>query len=243
MKTNKMMRLASVLLVAVLLSTCAISGTFAKYVTEATGTDSARVAKFGVVITANGSTFASVYETDDPVVKGVIANSVYSSTKSDGVNLDDVIAPGTDGEMVAMTISGIPEVAVEVKYVADLELSDNWYPNGDGTVYCPIVITVDGVKYHCEAGSDDADDKYGDGTIATFEAKVEAAINDYTAEYPPQTDLSVESTVKTPDVSWEWAFSTSVENDVKDTWLGDRAAEGNFATIELTVTTTVTQID
>ena len=37
MKKNTMMRIASVLLVAVLLSTCAISGTFAKYTSQYTG--------------------------------------------------------------------------------------------------------------------------------------------------------------------------------------------------------------
>ena len=44
MKKNKMMRIASVLLVAVILTTCAISGTFAKYVTSGNGSDNARVA-------------------------------------------------------------------------------------------------------------------------------------------------------------------------------------------------------
>ena len=52
MKKNKMMRLASGLLVAVLITTSTISGTFAKYVTTADAKDEARVAKFGVVITA-----------------------------------------------------------------------------------------------------------------------------------------------------------------------------------------------
>ena len=47
MKKNKMMRIASVLLVAVLLSTCAIFGTFAKYTTSVTSQDSARVAYWG----------------------------------------------------------------------------------------------------------------------------------------------------------------------------------------------------
>ena len=50
MKKNKIMRIASVLLVAVLMSTCAISGTFAKYVTEGSSDDTARVAKWGVTI-------------------------------------------------------------------------------------------------------------------------------------------------------------------------------------------------
>ena len=44
MKTNKMMRIASVLLVAVLLTTCVISGTFAKYTTTVSATSTANVA-------------------------------------------------------------------------------------------------------------------------------------------------------------------------------------------------------
>ena len=43
MKKNKMMRLASFLLIAVLLTTSVISGTFAKYVTTDAQWDSARV--------------------------------------------------------------------------------------------------------------------------------------------------------------------------------------------------------
>ena len=62
MKKNRMMRLASILLVATLMSTCTISGTFAKYVTTASGSDTARVAKWGVTVTANGALFDHVYE-------------------------------------------------------------------------------------------------------------------------------------------------------------------------------------
>ncbi len=50
MKKNKMMRLASVLLIAVMISTSAISGTYAKYVTSGYAEDNARVAKFGVAV-------------------------------------------------------------------------------------------------------------------------------------------------------------------------------------------------
>ena len=60
MKKNKMMRIASVLLVAVLLSTCAISSTFAKYTTEFTGTSTAKVATWSVNVAdadVNNKTF------------------------------------------------------------------------------------------------------------------------------------------------------------------------------------------
>ncbi len=242
MKKNMMMRIASVLLVAVLASTCAISGTFAKYVTSADGSDSARVAKWGVEIMANGTTFAEKYDTDDSTA-GVGAYSVLSSTPT-GVNTDHIIAPGTDGEMVAMTISGIPEVAVEVKYEAtltltgwDVDITDN--DVYDPVEYCPIIFTVNGVTYGMYGTT--ATNTFG--SVAVLAQAVKEAIDGYTKNYAPHTDLSVESTVATPNVSWEWPFSTSNENDVKDTALGDKAADGSAATISLTVVTTVTQID
>ena len=96
MKKNKMMRIASFLLVAVLMSTCAISGTFAKYVTADTATDSARVAKWGVTVTTTGTLFADAYK-DIPVT--------YSATDRDGTitvraatESANVVAPGTKNE-------------------------------------------------------------------------------------------------------------------------------------------------
>ena len=61
MKKNKMMRLASSLLVAVLLTSSVISGTFAKYVTSDGASDSARVAKFGVIVDVVSNAFSDSY--------------------------------------------------------------------------------------------------------------------------------------------------------------------------------------
>lgn len=216
MKKNKMMRLASCLLVMVLLTTSMISGTFAKYVTAGEGTDTARVAKFGVAVTANGETFAETYTGTDA-----------ATTVATGEVGTDVVAPGTSGNMASMTLSGTPEVAVKVNYDADFALSSNW--TVDGKYYCPLVINVEGT--------------YVKGTdfdsAAKFEAAVENLINGWTKSYAPNTDLST-----VPDdsvsISWEWPFEG---DDAKDTWLGNQAAAGNPATVTLTVETTVTQID
>ena len=59
MKKNRMMRLASILLICVLLTTSVISGTFAKYVTADTGSDNARVAKWGVELIVTGDNLFS----------------------------------------------------------------------------------------------------------------------------------------------------------------------------------------
>ena len=84
MKKNNAMRLASVLLVLTLLTTCVISGTFAKYTTSTTGGDKARVAYWGF-----GQAAAATIDLFD----GQYAN-VTSSGEVDGFS--NVFAPGTE---------------------------------------------------------------------------------------------------------------------------------------------------
>ena len=219
MKKNTFMRVASALLVAVLLTTCAIAGTFAKYTTSDDSTDSARVAKFGVVIQADfGGLFLDTYATTE------------AWTGDDGVSVKstvDVIAPGTNGSLADFAVSGTPEVDVEVTYDATLELT-GW--EIAGVYYCPIEITVNGVVLK---GND-----YNSADL--FIAAVEEAIEASAANYDAGTDLSTE--VKEDlEVTWEWKFDGN--NDEKDTALGDAAAAGNAATIKLDVSCTITQID
>lgn len=220
MKKNKMMRIASVLLVAVILTTCAISGTYAKYVTSGNGSDSARVAKFGVTVTGTADTFKETYAKNDTSFT-LAANTVVST--------EDVVAPGTFGSMAAFTITGTPEVAVRVAFAGSLELGDKWV-DSTSAYYCPIEITVGTTTFKgtTYASADE------------FEAAVNAKIATYTKDYEANTDLSTIS-ADAPAISWKWAFEGN--DDVKDTHLGDQAAAGNAATIYLDVTATVTQID
>lgn len=228
-KKFNFVRAGAITMVLALGTSCFMSGTLAKYVTSEGGSDSARVAKFGVGITANGSTFAKEYNTDDDAF--TVAKSVISS------NDDNVVAPGTSGEMVSMKLTGVPEVAVEVTYTAAFDLNDNWKDAG-GNYYCPLVITVgtteiEGLNY----------DNKGD-----FEEAVETAISNYSRQYEANTNLSLKGDDSLA-VSWKWEFETGetdeekAANDVKDTYLGDQAAAGTPATVILSVTTTVTQID
>lgn len=239
MKKNRMMRAASALLVAVLLTTCTISGTFAKYVTSDEVMDTARVAKFGVEVTGNGTTFAEQYETDDDTA-GVGTYSVISSTPV-GKNTDHIVAPGTEGVMAKATITGVPEVAVKITYEATtFELGSNW---NDGTeYYCPLVIQVNSQSFY-GMNYTSADE---------FEKAVKNAIAGYSTQvYNPHTDLS-QVTGSNLYVAWAWAFEANdtvldvvcvKNNDVKDTYLGDMAAADAAATITLAIKTTVTQVD
>ena len=227
MKKNKALRLASVLMMACLLTTCVISGTFAKYVTSKEGSDTAYVAKWGVTITPNAE-FASEYATDDTSVVKAIAKSVI---KTDG----NVVAPGTEGKMMSIDLAGTPEVAVAVTYDAELTLA-NWMVDGS-TYYCPIVIKVGDVSL---AGTSFSN-------AAAFKDAVEKEIEDnYKGYYAPGTNLDTDASVKKPAITWSWAFRTGTSdaektaNDEKDTKLGDA---DTAATITLSITTTLTQID
>ena len=227
MKKNTMMRLASGLLVAVLLTTCAISGTFAKYVTSKESTDTARVAKFGVDlgVTVDGA-FATEYDADVTVTDkdgAAIAKTVVASS----TDQDNLVAPGTKGDLMASaTIAGTPEVAVNVKQEATLVLT-GWEVNG--TYYCPLVITVDGAKFY---GMDYT-------SAAEFIAAVEAAL-DSDVNYAPNTDLT-----ESHSVTWAWAFegTDGKQTDELDTALGNYAAKTGDIKISFTYKVTVTQID
>ena len=235
-KKNWTLRAAVLMLALVLITSCFVGGTFAKYVTSGSGTDSARVAKFGVTVTANGTMFAKEYATDDQTVVGTIAKSVIST--------DKVVAPGTtsNGDFVAATITGTPEVAVRVSYkldIASLQL-ENW-KDGDGKFYCPLVFKVK---------TPDGNTVISGMEFQTAEAMKAALVNAvaaYTKDYAPGTDLSGKA-ADTLAISWEWPFETGADadkpaNNVKDTFLGDEAAAGRAATVSLTLATTVTQID
>ncbi len=234
------MRVAGLLLALVLVTSCFVGGTFAKYVTYGGGQEHARVAKFGVKVEAAGDVFAKEYDAKDPTVQDyngqVIAKSVISS---DGDT--KLVAPGTaKNDALTVSVTGTPEVAVKVEYVAHVTFNesltepDNW-KDKDGHYYCPLVITVNGTPYN---GLD-----YESAT--DFENAVEGAINGLTKNYPANTDLS-QSGSKGVAISWEWPFEGgegSKQTDVKDTYLGDQAAAGKAATVGIVVATTVTQID
>lgn len=83
-----MMRIAAFLLVAVLLSTCVISGTFAKYASNFSGSDTVTAAKWDVKVEGSGNeSFAfNLFDT----IKD-IAGATEEDVKA------GLIAPGTEG--------------------------------------------------------------------------------------------------------------------------------------------------
>ncbi len=238
MKKNKFMRLASALLVLTILTTCVISGTFAKYTTSDSSSDTARVAKFGVVITAaNSSNFKTEYT---HTTNGLTVQSSASPA-------DNVVAPGTSGNAITFTISGTPEVATKI----DINMTVNNdicvkagdhkdYTTTDGTTfnladnYYPVVFTL------THKGN-----TLVTGNLNDIETYLETTAPNVNKTYPPNAVLD-----NTYTLNWEWDFDANGAgtNDKADTLLGNVAAgtatDANVSTtLNYTISFTVRQVD
>ena len=233
-KKNVLMRSAGLLLALVLVTSCFVGSTFAKYTTSADATESARVAKFGVTLTAHaGEMFKTTYTKTDTSFT-LAENTVVSSDTT-----SKLVAPGTDGRMAEFGMTGKPEVAVRVSYeVKKFELT-NWTTDGHDE-YCPLVFTVNGTEY--KIGNT------GITNVAQLQTAVTGAINAYTKDYEANQDLSGK-TADNLQIAWKWAFEDTAvgayQTDAKDTALGNRAANNvaDAGKIDFAVTMTVTQID
>ena len=227
MKKNVMMRVASALLVAVLMTTCAISGTFAKYTTTDSATDVARVAYWGVTVNATGDdAFATNYNNTADAAGVKVVSSVQDDPATPGVNeAENVLAPGTNGNLGGITIGGQPEVMVDIVVTANLTLT-NW--EIDGVEYCPIVFTVGGNEIKI------------DGTTITTVAELEAAVEKVFTDLSADDVAANTNLGATVSVDWRWDFHTSDDNDVKDTALGNLATAPK---IEFECSVEVTQVD
>lgn len=249
MKKNVMMRLASFLLVAVLISTSAISGTYAKYVTQDTGSDKARVAKWGVTVEIEDtSNFSTEYATHDSDAK---TDSVAVSVLTTGDM--NVVAPGTSSEDVngefTFKVAGTPEVATKIDiemtvkndiYLGNATYDDPTTKDVDSfevkTPYYPVVFTLTN-KNGVEVAKGNLSE------IAT-QFNAESAYH--------QANVAIDETYT---LTWEWAFgnkTTITDTDRADTLLGNLAADKGYGidtdidynvNLEYEVKITVTQVD
>ena len=272
MKKNKSMRAAGGLLIATMLTSSIVSGTYAKYVTSDEAEDTARVAKFGVTVTASGSLFDTTYKAaTDNTPGGKNATDTNGTTLTvesfaeAGQEADNVVAPGTkNDEGLTFAIAGTPEVDVKLDVVVDDSLEEIFlkagtYPDmttgnkeGDDDIdnfiiddpYYPVKFTLKQTK---------------GGTTTTLVnglklKDVASALEALTVtSIDANTDLS--TAVGTLNLTWEWAYNG---NDQADTLLGDLAAGttlvpateltegmGNDYNLEekIKIAVTVTQVD
>ncbi|MBQ8392153.1 MAG: hypothetical protein IJX51_00120 [Clostridia bacterium] len=254
MKKVKFLRIASVMLMLCLITTCAISGTFAKYTTSDTATDIARVAKWGVYVTVEGQdAFATDYGS------GNVTSNTELNTNLDNddlTTLDNVLAPGTNGTLTTVKITGQPEVKTNVTVVVNLDLGDKWTLADNSTVYCPLVFTVKGTEYKIDSNSEDMNE-VSELEAAVEEAIVKALVGDEctfttdddgtttaTEVYDANKDFGAANSENDLTVGWSWADHVDSETDAKDTELGNKiTADGtNNPTVSFTISVTVDQV-
>ncbi len=139
-KRSKTMRVAGGMLAASLVMTCLISGTMAKYTSTASGSDTARVAKWSIKVneqeiatnTSQGITF-DLFETIGDDWDGGVNDD---ANVVNGVNGENIIAPGTGG-VFEVNVENDSEVTAHI----DVDLNESKTNN------IPIVYSLDGTNY------------------------------------------------------------------------------------------------
>ena len=227
MTKNKFLKIASLLVMLCLISTCAISTTFAKYTTRDEASDTARVAKWGVRLTVSG----------DDMLKNSYSNSDNTVTVLSSSSTENVVAPGTSGSSV-FSIVGTPEVMTQITIEFNVT-EDVWLKAGkyhDATTganectltenYFPVVFTLK--QTHNRNGAMQTPVTLATGNLTD----IQTFLNTYNANatYAPNTNLAA-----TFELSWAWAFNG---NDAADTTLGnlivDRANSTTIVQKEVT---------
>ena len=214
MRKNKTMRAAAVLAVAALLTTSALSGTFAKYTSTASGSDSARVAKWSFkvgdtdIVTTNSFTF-NLFET----VKDTNTTDAEMDVATATTGNDTIIAPGTSGSFEISL-----ENASEVTAKYSIAFTEN--RTNDDTKKIPIEYSIDNTDWKTDV--------------------TQLNINDETLGFAADSKTAS----KTVYWRWAYESNDTdttkkTAYDTNDTTLG---AAGN-ATVTVQATITATQVD
>ncbi len=227
MRKNKMLRMASALLILVLLTTSVVGGTFAKYVTTAEETDTARVAKWGVTFTAGSDLFAESYK--DPT-----DTNVTVEVSATGTNL---VAPGTTG--TGFSITNSTTTAPEVSYNVTIKLDSDTakVPTLEYTPKSGSATTYDPVKFSVYNGNTKLGDKtftelkeLFDGTKVIYKYDVSNKKYYVDSDLDGAPDTTAANAAPDIKIKWEWAFEDGTNKalcDALDTILGDRAANSS----------------
>lgn len=227
MKKNVMMRVASALLVAVLLTTCTISGTFAKYTTEATGADSARVAYWG-------------FQNDAALTFDLFANTYDGSVT--GQDNADVVAPGTskttDFSFAFKENAAKSITAPEVKYTITVT------PTITTTTSYAALDANPNFKWTLKAAGAAAATEYN--TVAELEAAIKALSGDATGTKTYEAGNAPTGLNGTCTIGWTWAFEATGDDAAKAAQNETDTAMGNAAALDdisITIAITATQLD
>lgn len=211
----KKTRIVGLLLVFVLVTSCFVGGTFAKYTSKISGTHQATVAKWDWTFTINDiKSDESTSEEQtlnlflDTELMDLVGNDQNVGTTADDAIHEGLIAPGVGGQFEIKVLN-----ASEVDAVYTIVLTE------EENETLPIEYSLDNKKWY-----DDFTEINADANLASV--MVEKGQKD-----------SNEITVY-----WRWAFEPTISNNAYDTAFGV-AAQSAADTATITVTITATQVD
>ena len=228
---NKAMRLGYVMLVLALLTTCAISGTFAKYTASSETKDVARVAYWGFT-SSDTTTLALFNHGDAKVVSGGTVNEV-----------SNVIAPGTTNSadlIFSYNVLNDTIKAPEVSYTFKVE--------AENTGSTTFLDNADGFNWTLKVGEDGTENKYAKTSDLLTALNNLSASDTVSAGSLPSTVFDG-TTAKKITIGWRWDFtdeSSTASDDTKE--MRDTADtafasvdEANLQNVKLNIKVTATQ--
>ena len=250
MKKNWTMRVALLMVALTLITSCFVSGTYAKYVTAGGANDTARVAKFGVIIESDGNLFADTYKTTANTPGETTDTTAYTSLSvvssaaaaGPGTDVDNVVAPGTkNDDGVTISVTGTPEVAVNVALTVTAADGSAFDATTD-EIYLKAVSGNAAYKDMTTAAADDVFAPAADYYPVKFTLSVAGttvvnagtlsdvvtALGNLSTNYPANTNLG--TVIGDIVLTWEWDFDDSGAGtyDKEDTLLGDLAADATL---------------
>lgn len=225
LKKNTLLRSCLYITMAAVVTLSITAGTFAKYTTEKTVSDSARVAKFDVSLGSDSSTI--------DIFKTAYGTSGTEEIKAAN-GTDKVVAPGASGDF-SIDVVNNGEVAVAVSTTA----------TGTGLDKVPLIFKF-GENYYSdyfEAGAINAKVGAADVASITIAGNVQAM---FTAAFTGSETIAANAGnggKLTKEMSWFWpaeSYKTTETNvaggDSRDTTLGEAGTQE--CTIEVTMTAT-----
>ncbi|MDD6807877.1 MAG: hypothetical protein PUD72_05465 [Oscillospiraceae bacterium] len=216
MKKNIAMRVASLILMCTIVSSCFVGSTFAKYTSSASGSSNATVAKWDVKVngtnvnSVNPATFNLFDKSTVYQLAGIDTGTNASGwTKNDDANVKDgsdraIVAPGTWG-VVSFQVTNNSDVKATYAVVISA-LSTT----------LPLEFSTDGETWTSASSITPLPYNLGSGTLE---------IGDSTGE--------------TVNLYWRWLFDISDDANTADTGLGVTGT----ATCNITVNAEFTQVD
>ena len=212
MKNDRITRFAILILALTMITLMIVSGTFAKYTSSATGSDTATVAKWsikvgsgdGIEIAGSSSTVAfdlfSTIKDEDGGSEDDVAGKASNIAVGNTAATAKIIAPGTSGSFDIIVKN---ESEVNATYSIAFESNNT---------SIPIEFSTDGTTWK--------------STLS------EANVTNAT--------INMNSAAQTKTVYWRWAYDVSAARDTADTNLGV-AAQTSPASVTLSATITATQ--